>query len=268
MVGRQLAATLAAMETRSARESLLVRTMRVLEAFDAEHGALSVAAVARRTGIPVPTTYRLVNELVALGLLDRSPDRQVRIGLRMWELASRSSQTVSLRDAAMPFMEDLHAVVKQHTQLGVLEGSEVLYLERKSARGAVVNITRTASRLPVHSCSSGLVLLAHAPVRTQNEVLGSRLATLTRKTVVDPVELRRLLAETRYRGYAIVDGWVHEDASGAAVPVFGADGEVVAALSVIVPSGDGRAAAAVPALLATARGISRSLDRPRVVPSR
>lgn len=252
------------MRTPMSRDSLLVRSVRVLEAFDVEHASLSVAAVARRTGIPVPTTYRLVNELVRLGLLDRSPDGRVRIGLRMWELASRSSETVTLRDAAMPFMEDLHAVVKQHTQLGVLEGTEVLYIERKSARGAVVNLTRTASRLPAHACSSGLVLLAHGPLEIQEQVLSSRLAALTPKTVTDPVELRRLLAETRYRGYALVDGWVHEDASGAAVPVSGADGQVAAALSVIVPSIDGRAPAAVPALLAAARGISRTLRRPGV----
>ncbi|HEY0509741.1 MAG TPA: helix-turn-helix domain-containing protein, partial [Blastococcus sp.] len=130
------------------RENLLARAVRILEAFDADHASLPVAAIARRAGIPVPTTYRLVGELVDLGLLERGSDRRVRIGVRMWELASRSSETVSLRDAAIPFMDDLHAAVRQHTQLAVLEGAEVLYLERKSWRGAeVVNITRTASRL-------------------------------------------------------------------------------------------------------------------------
>jgi DNA-binding IclR family transcriptional regulator len=243
----------------AAPSPLLARAVRVLEAFDAAHPCLPVSAVARRTGLPVPTTYRLVADLVALGLLEKGPDRRVRVGLRMWELASRSSETVGLRDAAIPFMEDLQAVVQQHTQLGVLEGTEVLYLERKSARGAVVNITRTASRLPAHACSSGLVLLAHAPLELQEEVLSSRLERLTPKTVTDPGQLRRLLAEARYRGYAVVEGGVHEEAAGAAVPVTGPDGGVVAALSVIIPNEPGRSAAAVPALLATARGLARAL---------
>ena len=142
----------------------------------------------------------------------------------MWELASRSSDTVSLRDAAIPFMDDLHAVVRQHTQLAVLDGAEVLYLETKSARGAeVVKITRTASRLPVHACSSGLVLLAHAPLAAQDKILANRLEALTPLTVTDPNELRRQLAETRYRGYAAVHGAVHEQATGVAVPIFGPD---------------------------------------------
>jgi DNA-binding IclR family transcriptional regulator len=239
---------------------LLARAVRILEAFDASHPTLSVAAVARRAGLPTPTTYRLVGELVGLGLLERGANRHVRVGLRMWELASRSSQTVSLRDLAMPFMDDLHAAVRQHTQLAVLDGDEVLYLERKSAPGAeVVNITRTASRLPAHACSSGHVLLAHASAGTQERILSGPLRALTPLTVTDPAALRRLFAETRYRGHAVVRGWVHEEATGVAVPIWGADGEVAAALSVIIPNEDGRAAAVVPALLATSRGIGRAL---------
>ncbi|MGY1693178.1 IclR family transcriptional regulator [Geodermatophilus sp. SYSU D01105] len=244
----------------ASRDNLLTRAVRILEAFDADHRAMPVAALARRAGLPTPTAYRLVDQLVELGVLERAPSRQVRIGRRLWELASRSSETVGLRDAAMPYMDDLHAVVKQHTQLAVLEGDEVLYLERKSSRGAeVVNITRTASRLPAHSCSSGLVLLAHASAGAQERVLSSQLRRMTPLTVTDPAELRRLLAETRYRGYAVVRGWVHEEAAGVAVPIWGPDGEVVAALSVIIPNDEARPAAVIPALLATARGIGRAL---------
>ena len=68
-----------------------------------------------------------------------APDRQVRVGMRLWELGARASPTVSLRDAAMPFLEDVHAVVGHHAQLGVLDGEDVLFLERLTARDAVVN---------------------------------------------------------------------------------------------------------------------------------
>lgn len=65
-------------------------------------------------------------------------------------------------------MDDLHATIRQHLQLAVLEGDEVLYLEQKSARDAeAVNITRTASRVPGHAYSFGLVLLAHATAEVQ-----------------------------------------------------------------------------------------------------
>jgi DNA-binding IclR family transcriptional regulator len=68
----------------------------------------------------------------------------------------------------------------------------------------------------------------------------------------------RLEDEARRQGYALLSGHVHADATGIAVPVRDGLGEVVAALSVIVPN-DARAVSAVPALLAAARGIGRSL---------
>ena len=144
----------------------------------------------------------------------------MRIGVRMWELALRASPTMSLRDAAMPFLEDLHAVVGHHVQLGVLDGDEVLFLERLSAPGAVINYTRIAGRLPLHASSSGLVLLAHGPARAAGT--DPRRAAAPLHAADDQRhrnELRRALAEVRRQGYAYCPGHVHPDALGIAVPV-------------------------------------------------
>jgi hypothetical protein len=133
------------------------------EAFTPEEPALTVSEISRRTGLHVATASRLVAELASYGFLTRGDDRRVRVGMRLWELATRASPSLSLRNAAMPFMEGVHDVVGHHVQLGVLDGDEVLFLERLTAPGAVVNYTRIAGRLPLHASSSGLVLLAHGP---------------------------------------------------------------------------------------------------------
>src|SRR5919199_4879925 len=108
----------------------------------------------------------------------------------MWELAQRASPTLSLREAAMPFLEDLHAVIGHHVQLGVLDGDEVLFVERISAPNAVVNYTRIAGRLSMHASSSGLVLLAHAPAEQQERGLAAPMQRLTRNTPTDPKQVR------------------------------------------------------------------------------
>jgi DNA-binding IclR family transcriptional regulator len=236
---------------------------RILSSFDADTPTLSVSELARRAALPIATAHRLVDELVGLGYLERTAGRRVRVGLRLWELGSRGSRTLSLRQAAMPFMEDLHAVVGHHTQLAVLDGLEALYLERLSARGGSANIIRIAGRLPGHACSSGLVLLAHAPQATQEELLASPLERFTERTVTDPRELRRLLADIRRQGFVVADGHITEGATGVAVPIRDARDRVVAALNVVVPSGEGRAPAQVSALLAAARGISRAMGEPK-----
>jgi DNA-binding IclR family transcriptional regulator len=241
-------------------ESSLARVVRILESFTLDEPQLTVTEVARRAGLPLATASRLVGQLVDHGLLSRGPDREVRVGFRMWELASRAAPTRSLRDAAMPYLEDLHAVVGHHVQLAVLDGDEVVFLERLSARDAVVNYSQIAGRLPLHISSSGVVLMAYGPADLQERVLARPLESWTARTITTPDRLRATLEEVRRRGYALLAGHVHPDATGVAVPVRDGLGEVVAALSVIVPN-DAAAVSAVPALLAAARGIGRSLGR-------
>ncbi|MGY1693184.1 IclR family transcriptional regulator [Geodermatophilus sp. SYSU D00697] len=240
-------------------ESVLSRAVRILAAFSADEKELQVSEIARRTGLHVATASRLIAELVGHGLLERGADRQVRVGVRMWELASRASLTVSLREAAMPYLEDLHAVVGHHAQLGVRDGDDVLFVERLSARDAVINYSRIAGRLPLHISSSGLVLLAYGPPELQERILSRPLAQHTAATITDPDRLRATLADVRRQGFVVTPGHVHPDAAGVAVPVRNGLQEVVAALSVIVPN-DGRAMTQVPALLAAARGVTRTLS--------
>lgn len=231
--------------------------MRVLEAFGQEKPVLTVAQLARRAELPLPTTYRIVAELTQLGLLEKD-DHGVRVGVRLWEIASRAPRALGLREAAMPFLEDLHAATRQHTQLGVLEGHEVLFIERLSARNAVVNVTKVGGRLPFHASSSGLVLVAHADRARQDQVLALPMHRYTARTPVEPAQVRRLLAFVRQQGYVAADGFIHPDAMGIAVPVRAAAGAVVAALAVVVPSG-AAAMEHVPALRLAARGISRAM---------
>jgi DNA-binding IclR family transcriptional regulator len=238
-------------------ESVVARVVRVLEAFTTDEPALSVTEIARRSGLPVATASRLVAELAAHGLLVRS-DGAVRVGVRMWELAQRASPTLSLREAAMPFLEDLHAVIGQHVQLGVLDGDEVLFVERMSAPNAVINYTRIAGRLDLHASSSGIVLLAHAPAEQQERVLAAPLRRFTPRTPTRPARVRGMLADVRRQGYALCAGFYHLDATGVAVPVRDGSGAVVAAIGAVVPN-DGNAYLHVPALQAAARGIGRVL---------
>lgn len=242
-------------------ESIVERVVRILEAFDPETASLSVGELASRSGLPRSTTSRLVDQLVAHGLLRRDASRRVRIGVRMWELANRASPALALRELAMPFMEDIQAVVGHHTQLGVREGREVLFVERLSARGAVINITKVAGRLPLHASSGGLILLANGPRELQEDVLAGPLSAYTDATVTDPRELRRMLAEVRHQDFVVCPGYIDPAATGVAVPVRDQRGRALAALGVVVPNDDD-ARLTVGVLRTAARGLERALRGP------
>src|ERR1700712_1941271 len=115
------------------------RIVRVLSSFDSTRVAQTPTEIARRAELPRSTAHRLVGELVATGLLERDEDGAVRIGMRLWELTTRGSHALGLRQLALPFMEQVQSVVRQHTQLGVLEHDEVLFIERLSAADAGAN---------------------------------------------------------------------------------------------------------------------------------
>lgn len=216
-------------------ESVLTRVVRIFAAFGPDSPVLTVSEIGRRAALPQATTARLVKELVEHGLLARDEQRRVRIGNRMWELAERASPLRSLREVALQYMGDLHSVVGHSTQLGVLDGTEALFVERLTAPEAVVNVTRVGGRLPLHASSAGLVLLTHAPAEFQERVLRGPLPGFTPNTITDPRTLRAELAEIRRRGFAFCPGHIHPDATGLAVPVR-AHGRVVAALGLVVPN--------------------------------
>jgi DNA-binding IclR family transcriptional regulator len=212
-------------------------------------------------GVPLSTAHRLVAELVAWGGLERAGDGCYRVGLRVFELGALAPRGLGLREAALPFMEDLYEVTHENVQLAVREGTEVLYVERIAGRSAVEVLTQVGGRFALPPTGVGLVLLAHAPVDVQEQVLAGPLTAHTRHTLTDPRQLRRVLAEVRRAGVAVSDRQVTEDAVSVAAPI-AVRGAVVAALSIVVRGSSPAAVRPfVPGVRAAARGIGRILDQ-------
>lgn len=236
-------------------DSVVDRIVRLISAFP-PNGALQLSELAARAGLPLTTAHRLVRQLAEHNLLDAGPGGLVRPGLRLWELVNRASPALALRQAAMPFMEDIQQVLNQNVNLAVLDGWEVLFVERLSRRGSVANRARVAGRMPVHITSAGLALMANQDKAQQAEYLG-QFSDPDGKVSAD--DLRGLLTESARQGFAQLQGIVDPDTWGIAVPVLDRRKRAVASLGVVVPLQEVRLQALVPALQTAARGIARSL---------
>jgi DNA-binding IclR family transcriptional regulator len=239
--------------------SVASRLVAVLFAFRPGQSSLSLADLTRRTAMPHATVRRIVLELLEAGLLERADDGKYVVGLRVWELGTLAPRSLPLRTAALPFMEDLHAALRQHVQLAVLDGLEAVVVERMSSSEALGLVSRVGGRLPLHSSGVGKVLLAHGGESLFGQLTAAGLKALTPATITNPEQLRADLAEYRRTGFAIVNQETSADAQSAATAIFGPGGEVVAALSVVVAAGTVNLNSVVPALVAASRGISRSL---------
>ncbi|MFJ9179453.1 IclR family transcriptional regulator [Streptomyces sp. NPDC102360] len=239
--------------------SVSSRVFEVLFAFRTGHSRLTLADLTRKTGLPHATVRRLALELIEAGALDRAPDGGFTVGLRLWQLGTLAPLSVPLRTAALPYMDDLHAALRQHVQLAVLEGTAAVLVERLSAGHAVDVTSRPGGRLPLHSSGVGKVLLAHAAPELTDHVIAQGLTPHTERTLTDPAQLRAQLAECREIGVAVVHGETSHGADSVATRILNAEGEVVAALSVVAGAGTIDLHTVRPALIASGLAVSRRL---------
>ena len=195
--------------------------------------------LAALTGLPVSTTYRLASELVGWGGLERVEGGGYRIGLRLWEIGSLAPRGETLREVALPYMNDLYEATHENVHLAVLDGTEALYVEKLSGRRAMPVRTRRGGRLPLHATAVGKVLLAYAPESLFRATVEAGLDRYTAHTIIAPGHLRRALAEIRRTGIAYAREELTVGTLSVASAVLDPDGGPVAALSVTLRSGRG-----------------------------
>ncbi|WP_374455898.1 IclR family transcriptional regulator [Nocardioides sp.] len=243
--------------------SVTSRALALVGAFDEDHRRLTLTALADRAGLPVPTAHRLVAELVEWGALARTGSGDYVIGRRLWDVGLLAPLQAGLVELASPYLHDLYGATHATVHLAVRDGVEVLYLDRLRGSDSVPVVSTVGSRLPMHATGVGKVLLAHAPLEVQQEVLAD-LPRVTPYTVTQPGRLRRQLAHVLRDDHATTSEEMSLGACSVAVPVR-RGGEVVAALGLVVPSLRNDRQRLVAALQVAARGVGRALDAARSV---
>jgi DNA-binding IclR family transcriptional regulator len=239
--------------------SVLGRVLAVLGGFAVAPGRQqTLTQIAAATGLPLTTVHRLCGDLTREGLLERAADGRYRIGLKLWELGMLAPRAHGLREAALPFLEDLYEVTHENVQLVVLDGTEAVVVERLRAHDAVKLASRAGGRLPVHATSGGLVLLAHAGEPAVQAVLAGGLARYSATTITTEEGMRSALALARRQGFLELRDHLTVGSTSVAAPVLVRGQGAVAAVSVVAAAAadPGRL---VPALLTTARGIARAI---------
>jgi DNA-binding IclR family transcriptional regulator len=239
----------------SGANSVLGKARLILEAFHIDDVDLSLSELSRRTGVSKATVHRLAQELLEWGMLERS-GTDYRLGMRAFELGSRVPRFRVLRDALRPFMESLHFTTKEAVHLGVLDGLEVLYLEKIADNARVARPSRIAGRMPLHCTATGKALLAYSPPELLEEVLARPLERLTPATLIHPTVLRQQIQKVLEAGHATE----HEETAigycSVAVPLFGSSGLLLGALSITAPSFRAQTSSYVTALTAVTRKVA------------
>jgi IclR family pca regulon transcriptional regulator len=214
----------------------LERGLAILSCFTAKRPVLGIADIADELGMSRSTTHRYVITLVALGYLEQGASRKYRLGLRVTDLGMSALNSTGLREHAHPYLEELRQRTSYTTSLGVLDGTEVLYIDRirsfrREARTTELNL-HAGSRLPAHATAMGKLLLANLPETEQRELIGQmKLTKRGPNTITSKKALREELDAIVTSGLAVDDQELASGFYAISAPVRNEARQVVAAVN-------------------------------------
>jgi IclR family transcriptional regulator, pca regulon regulatory protein len=214
----------------------LERGLAILGCFTPARPVLGIADIADDLGMSRSTTHRYVITLVALGYLEQGASRKYRLGLRVTDLGMSALNSTGLREHAHPYLEELRQRTSYTTNLGVLDGTEVLYVDRvrsfRRGQSAIDLDLHPGSRLPAYNTAMGKLLLANLPEAQQRELIAQIKLTKTGpNTISSKKALREELDEVAAAGFAVDDEELTAGLYAIAAPVRNEARDVVAAVN-------------------------------------
>lgn len=241
----------------------LSRGLAVLQAFSRDRAEMTLAEVARATGLTRATARRLLLTLVALDYV-RSDGGRFRLTPHVLDLGYAYLSSLDLERVAEPEMERLVERTHESCSAAVLDGTEVVYVVRVPTRRIMTIALALGSRLPAHATSLGRALLAELDDDALDGVLARvELRSYTPHTIVDRDRLRAEIRRVRRQGWALVDQELEVGLRSVAAPIRGRTGVAVAAVNVSAAAGrvslERMRGEFVPALLATVERINHRL---------
>jgi DNA-binding IclR family transcriptional regulator len=224
--------------------------------------AHSLSQVARSADLPVSTAHRLTAELVEWGLLERTEDKNYRIGVLLAQIGTQISREPSALEHARRVLDDLSSATRTIVRFGVLKDSAVSYIEKRPEASLAPTVFESLA-LPAHATAMGKALLAFSSPETVTAVTNTGLTRYTPFTVVTTSALRRELAVIRMSQIASAREEFRLHTASIGVPVFGTGGRIIAAIELIVTGSGHQVHAFRPVLVVAAKGLSRQLTTSR-----
>ena len=216
----------------------LAKGLRVLEAFTAERPELTLSEVASLAKLDPGTTFRMLNTLVMAGYVSRIPDsKRFRLTLKVTDLGLHAIGRADLREIARPILRSLVGEVNEAASLGVLDGADILYIERVRAGLTRIGVDiRIGTTIPAFWSTIGEAMLAYLPPAELSRVLAlkPRPGGFPHKPMKRE-EIEKSLQNVRDNGYALRDSYFGSGLRVLAVPVLDVDNYPLAAVSVAVP---------------------------------
>lgn len=218
--------------------SALCRGFTLLEMIAGSLRPLSAVEMGLALNLPRQSIHRILSQLEAMDLVkrDAGSERYV-IAQRMRRLSLSCISTFQQTALTHRILQDLAAEIGETCNVGIIDGSEVVYIDRVECDWPLRLQLSPGSRVPIHCTAIGKLLLTYTESGLRQKILGAiKLTRLTERTITDPAYLEVACQEIKARGFALNN---EEDVAGLvaiAVPVRDPSGHVVAGLATHAPT--------------------------------
>lgn len=250
------------MAEKPAKPSIQVieRMMQLLDALSGHAVPATLKQLATATQLHPSTAHRILGVMVDNRLVDRIEPGMYRLGIRLVELGSLVKSRISVRQEALPHMQELHRALGETVNLSVRRGDEVVYIERTAEGNTMMRVVQIiGAHAPLHITAVGKIFLAaDTPQQVASYAARSRLARYTDNTLTDPKKLAAELEEIRKRQYAFDNEEAERGVCCVGAGIHNDEAQLVAGLSVSAPTERFRRTWAEPVRQAAER-ISRAM---------
>lgn len=246
---------------------VIERMFALIDVLASRTDPISLKEISEKTGLHPSTTHRILNDLAVGRFVDRPAAGSYRLGMRLLELGNLVKGRLSVRDAALAPMRELHKITQQPVNLSLRQGDEIVYIERAFSERSGMQVVRAiGGRAPLHLTSTGkLFLAAEEPQRVRSYATRTGLAGHTRNSITQLPLLERELFMARQQGVARDNEELELGVKCIAAGIYDDQNKLIAGLSISAPA-DRLDDSWLPKLQSTANEISSALGRHTGVP--
>lgn len=208
------------------------RGLKVIRSFSDGDERQTLSDIARYAGISRASARRLLHTLLELGYV-RYDGKHFSLKPKILDLGYAYMSSSALAGIARDAMDELATTMNSSCSLGVLDGAEVVYINRAMVRVVTACTNGIGNRMPAHLLAMGRVQLAALDDNTLRRLLSSiELVRYTPYTVTDPEQLFDIIRADGKKGWSVVRRELDEGICSIAMPIYGKRSEIVAGLGV------------------------------------
>ncbi|WP_423253362.1 IclR family transcriptional regulator [Melissococcus plutonius] len=192
--------------------TVLIKAAKILD-FLVDHPNSSLYTTAQATTLTSPTTSKILDTLILIGYVKKSPAKKFSIGTRLIRYANQNLEQLDLLETTQPFLEKLQQEIDETIHLGILNTNEILYVNKLEPKNQTIRMSsKIGITRPLYNSAMGKAVLSNYTEEAINDYLAmTELIAYTENTITNPLKLKKELADIKKLQVAFDDEEVEKD---------------------------------------------------------